>query len=201
MKYLKKTLKILLMIVGVIAIFSLMVFTAHYIPVNSHSSSTEKKFYLSDNGRHIDIILYENGHYVSYGWGSRVFFTQVPTWDDLTYTIGFQALFTKPESIMRIKNYYEVKDNWIKVNCSKKQYDIVEKMIYDSFKRDPRHGVIEYISEIEYNNATFYEANGNYNVLHTCNTWVNDVLYEADLRCCLHSLTSDAIINLYKSDT
>lgn len=198
MKYFKKILKVLLIIVGLIIVFSLTIVVAHYIPVNSHSSSTEKNFYLSNNGDHIDIILYENGHYTAYGWGSRIFFTEVPTWDDLTYSIAFQALFTKPESVVRVQEYYNVMNNWIKVNCSKKQYGVVEKMIYDSFKRHPHHGVIEYVTEIDYDDAIFYEANGNYNVLHTCNTWVNDILYEAELRCCLHSLTSDAIINLYK---
>ena len=109
MKYLKKLLKALYITVGLIVIISLTIIIPHYIPLNSHSSSTEAEFYLSNNGDHIDIILYEEGHYNAYGWGSKIFFTEVNTWDDLTFSLGFKALFTEPESLMRIIDFHNIK--------------------------------------------------------------------------------------------
>ena len=199
MKYLKKLLKILYITVGLITIISLIIIIPHYISINSHSSSTEAEFYLSDNGNHIDIILYEEGRYKAYGWGSKIFFTEVETWDDLTYGIAFKALFTKPESLMRVKDYYNVNSKWIKVNCSKKQYDIVKKEIDDKFSIDYyNNDRIEYNSKLKYMNTKFYKAKGSYNALNTCNTWVNRTLDKAELKCVLYSLTSGAIIDLYE---
>jgi uncharacterized protein (TIGR02117 family) len=194
MKYLKKLLKILCVIVGLITIISLIIIIPHYIPINSHSSSTEAEFYLSDNGKHLDIVLYEEGSYKSYGWGSKIFFTEVETWDDLTYSIAFKALFTEPESLMRVINYQRIKPNWIKVNCSKEQYLIVKEEINRSFFKDKEQNAILSNSHIK-----FYKASGSYNALNTCNTWVNNVLDKAKLKCVLYSLTSGAIVELYKN--
>jgi len=195
MKYLKKLLKILYITVGLITIISLVIIIPHYISINSHSSSTETEFYLSDNGKHLDIILYEEGRYKAYGWGSKIFFTEVKTWDDLTYEIAFKALFTEPESLMRIIDSYNINENWIKVNCSKKQYLIVKEEINNSFLNDKEFNPNP-ISK--YNNTKFYKAKGSYNALHTCNTWVNNILNKAELKCVLYSLTSGAIMDLYE---
>jgi len=197
MKYLKKLLKRLLkalyITVGLIVIISLTIVIPHYIPLNSHSSSTEAEFYLSNNGDHIDIILYEEGRYNAYGWGSKIFFTEVNTWDDLTFSIGFKALFTEPESLMRIIDFHNINQNWIKVNCSKKQYLIVKKEINNSFFITEEFNV-----KSSYKNIKFYKAKGSYNALHTCNTWVNNILDKAELKCCAYSLTSNAITDLYE---
>lgn len=195
MKYLKKLLKILYITVGLITIISLIIIIPHYISINSHSSSTEAEFYLSDNGNHIDIILYEEGRYKAYGWGSKIFFTEVETWDDLTYGIAFKALFTKPESLMRVIDSYNINKNWVKVNCSKEQYLIVKEEINNSFFNDK-----EFNSNpiSKYNSTKFYKAKGSYNALNTCNTWVNRTLDKAELKCVLYSLTSGAIIDLYE---
>lgn len=202
MKYLKKLLKVLYITVGLIIVISLAMIIPHYIPLNSHSSSTEAEFYLKDNGKHIDIILHNGNHYKAYGWGSKIFFTEVETWDDLTYGVAFQALFIKPESLMRVKDYYRVNSNCVKVNCSKKQYNIIKKEIDDKFSIDYyNNDHIEYNSKLKYNHTKFYEAEGQYNVLNTCNTWVNNTLDKAGLKCVLYSLTSDAIMDLYIKKT
>ncbi len=193
MKYLKKLLKILYITIGSIAIISLIIIIPHYISINSHSSSTEAEFYLSNNGRHVDIILYEEGCYKAYGWGSKIFFTEVETWNDLTYGIALKALFTKPESLMRVIDYHKLDPNWIKVNCSKAQYLIIKEEINNSFFKDK-----EYNSVLENSYLKFYKAKGNYNALNTCNTWVNRTLSKAKLKCVLYTLTSDAITDLYE---
>lgn len=194
MKYLKKSLITLLILVELGIIMSFTMVTAHFIPVNSHSTSTEKEFYLSNNGNHIDIILYKEGSYKAYGWGSEIFYTKVDDWDDMSYSIALQALFTKPESLMRVINYNRKSSKWVKVNCSLKQYDIIEKSINDSYN----HDTYDYdYKGTEFDHVKFYKAYGNYNAFHTCNTWVNNVLDNAKLKCCAYSLTSNAITDLY----
>ena len=190
MKYLNKLLKILLITVGSIVIIILTISILHYIPLNSHSTSTEKEFYLANNGTHIDIILCEEGSYKAYGWGSEVFYTKVDNWDDMSNSIALQALFTKPKSLMRVIDHTRINSSWVKVNCSKKQYDIVKKSIDESFNynNSPR----------KLYGAKFYKGYGNYNALYTCNTWVNNILNDADLKCCAYSLTSNAITDLYE---
>ena len=183
----------LIVISSIIAVIGIL-YTLHHIPVNQTSSSTEASFYLSDNGDHIDIILDEEGIYKAYGWGSKIFFTKVKTWDDLTFGIACQALFTKPESLVREIHYNNVQSDWVKVNCSKEQLKKIKKSIKDSFK----DGIKKPIICKNYPNCYFYEGEGNYCVFKTCNTWVNSILKDAGLRCCAYTVTSSALMDKYK---
>ena len=85
--------------------------------LESSKEDGEYEIYLHDNGKHLDIII-PNKHqsrYKAYGWGSKIFFMEVPTWDDLTCKIALQALFTKPESCMRVEYYSELNGDYAKL--------------------------------------------------------------------------------------
>lgn len=185
--WLIKPIKKVLKITGIImTIFIATLLSLHFIPVNSYSESTEAEFYLMDNGQHIDIILYEDSVYKAYGWGSKIFFTEVDNFEDLTIKTAIQSLFTEPASLMRVLEYKTVNPRWYRVNCSNEQYDIIRNYIHNS-----------YYHNLKYNDE-FYHAKGNYNALNTCNTWVNTGLKKAGLKAVMYTLTSSPISKLYE---
>lgn len=161
------------------------------ITVNNTQEKHSQYIYLNDNGIHVDIIIpsvdtieviEEDGIrwysldtiYTSYGWGSEIFYTQVPTWDDLTFTLAFKALFTHPRSIMNVFTYNNIKSNWVKVSVSENQF---EKLVENINK--------EFIIK------------SNYHIFNTCNTWVNRILKESGLKACLWTPFSRDIIKMY----
>jgi hypothetical protein len=189
-KIIKKIIKYVLILLAGISVVGIIIFGMHFIPCGELNTDGDREIYLSDNGIHVDIVIPENGKYNAYGWGSKIFFMEVPTWDDLTFTVGFQALFTKPESVIRVTTYNYVAKSWTKVKCSEKQYQQIKKEIESSFKHKNNYRI-----NVRDN---FYQAVGSYWALNTCNTWVNSVLKKAGLRSCLFTLTSSSIIDKYK---
>ena len=145
------------------------------ITVNNTQEKHSQYIYLNDNGIHVDIIIPSvDTIYTSYGWGSEIFYTQVPTWDDLTFTLAFKALFTHPRSIMNVFTYNNIKSNWVKVSVSENQF---EKLVENINK--------EFITQ------------SNYHIFNTCNTWVNRILKESGLKACLWTPFSRDIIKMY----
>jgi len=189
-KIIKKTLKYLLILIAGISVVGLIIFGMHFIPCGELNTEGDREIYLSDNGVHVDIIIPEHGQYKAYGWGSKIFFMEVPEWSDLTFSVGFKALFTEPESVIRVTSYDYLDDSWVKVKCSEKQFQQVKEEIESSFKHKNNQRI-----NVKDN---FYQSIGSYWALNTCNTWANSVLKKAGLRSCLFTLTSGSIIDKYK---
>lgn len=187
MKVFKKIMKFLLIIV---LTTGLCIYLPHYITVGEYNKNGKKEIYIYDNGVHVDIIIPDEDGYTAYGWGSRIFFMEVPTWDDLTYSVGFQALFTKPASCMRVIKYSEYQQDWKVIKLSENQLLKIKKEINDQFKYDT-YGNKIIIKD------NFYEAKGSYWALNTCNTWANSVIKSAGLKARLFTLNSESISELY----
>ena len=164
------------------------------IPTGDYCKDGDAIIYLTSNGFHTDIILpnADESGYTSYGWGSQVFYLNVPTWDDFTLKVGAQALFTKPDAAMHVRYYSKEGSAWYPVHVNQEQLKYINEQINKSFiqennKRKPIAG-----------HPHYFEAHGKYSVLNTCNTWVNSILMEAGLRSSLYAWTSDAIIQHYR---
>jgi len=164
--------------------------------MNNNQDSHDQVIYLQDNGRHIDIIIKEDNKYVGHGWGSEVFYLNVPTWDDLTINVTCQALFTKPNSLMHITYHNQLKDDWIKINVSNEQLDKMKELISKSFKTI--NGERVFRSNGYTSNDIFYEANGSYSIFKTCNTWSNSILKNSGVKSLLWTPFSSDISQLYE---
>lgn len=188
MKVFKKLMKFTII---TIIISSLSIYLSHYITVGEHNKNGSKEIYLHDNGVHVDIIIpCKDGSFAAYGWGSKIFFMEVPSWDNLTYSVGFQALFTKPASCMRVVKYNTRNPEWKVVKLSEKQLLKVKSEIDMKFTYDD-------IGNRIHIKDGFYEAEGNYFALNTCNTWANRVLKSAGLKARLYTLNSESLSELY----
>lgn len=164
------------------------------------------EIYLSSNGLHADFIVpfkndiinwndlinpkdysaYQNTDpkYISFGWGDRGFYLSAIRWQDIPISIKLKALFWKSESVMHVSLWLDKPmeyANTVKFRITKKQYKILIKSIRKSFKLKNNYPqLIPNKGYSEFDN--FYEAIGSYTLFYTCNTWVNELLKDINVK-------------------
>jgi len=152
-----------------------------------------KPIYVASNGVHTAIIipvenidtklkLNPNTKYVAFGWGDKGFFLNTPTWGDLTFSTAVNAVFLKSPTAMHVTEYKKTASDWKKIMINDYQLISIEKNILDTFQLKEDKGFIKIEGYTYGTNDTFYEANGNYTCLNTCNTWTNDILKKAEIK-------------------
>ena len=203
----RKTLKHILKLAKRILFFFfsfviLYLFTAW---ICSNIATTPKEFdlnknkiiYATSNGVHTDLIipiesihksiiknlqLKPNTKYVAFGWGDKGFYLDTPTWGDLTFSTAFNAVFLKSDTAMHITEYPEISKQWIKVNVCTPQIEILNTSFSSTFQIGVNNTFLRIKGHSYGNNDAFYEANGKYSCLKTCNTWTNQVLKKAEIK-------------------
>jgi uncharacterized protein (TIGR02117 family) len=116
-----------------------------------------------------------------FGWGGRAFYLETPTWADLKLVPALKAL-TIDRSVLHAELAGEIErglPNVKSVRVSTDEFSRLLQSILDSF--DPQ--APEAIKGAGYGtNDRFFEANGYFNVLFSCNTWAAKVLRAAGLQ-------------------
>ncbi len=196
------------------------------ITVNAGSSQGREddvEIYVSTNGVHTDIIVpYESScmhwdylitpadtkmgvdtpRYVAFGWGDKGFYLETPTWGDLTFRVAFKALFFLGTSAMHVTFYNNVEEseNCRKILIDREQYLKLVAYIYNSFSLTNTGAARRIAFRSSLNNDAYYEAEGTYSFLNTCNTWTNSALKAANLRACLWTPFDTGILRKYAPD-
>jgi len=204
MNKIKKTLKwvFYILITQIILVFSFIVISLilTYITVNSQDQGPyTEEIYLSDNGIHVDLIIPENEQYIAYGWGSEIFYLNTPTWDDLTVSNAFKALFTEPASVMHVTTYTQIEKSWIKIEVNEKQLSNIKCLINKSFKLDNNGNRINFEDAGYYHNDKFYKAVGRYSCFRTCNSWTNELLKKSNIKSSYWTPYSFGVVNKHKN--
>lgn len=134
--------------------------------------------------RESDFPLYGNHwDHLALGWGERRFFLETPEWSDLTFSNAAGALLWPTASAMRVqlRNEKSLPEGCIRVVLSEQAYTELANFLLSSFQMD-QQGRWIHIAQSGYGGAdTFYEADGQYHLLNTCNTWTGGALKSADL--------------------
>ncbi|MFT0211107.1 TIGR02117 family protein [Pseudomonas sp. F1_0610] len=174
-----------ILIAPFILIFSylLMVLIGGLLSTEQKRQINESKtiiIYVASNGVHLNLWLptkssqvdwqaqypnsfpYKNMQWTQIGWGSEAFYTQVPTWADLTLGITWQAL-TGDNSVIQLSGQFNSpirNENKRKILLSHTQYQELVNDIQKQFSsKTPLFD-------------NFYAAKGSYNAYTTCNEWV-----------------------------
>ena len=121
--------------------------------------------------------------YLVFGWGSREFYIETPTWSELKPGPLFAAL-TADESVMHVDVMGEID----LAHPTVQLFEIEDQAMYRlqdfiaaSFRSGPE-GPIR-LSDAGYGDLdAFFEANGHFNALVGCNTWTAQALRVAGLR-------------------
>jgi uncharacterized protein (TIGR02117 family) len=227
MNTLKKAFRIvfktLLGCIAFIVIYVLLAWGLSKIEVNSDASNPNQEItiYISTNGVHTDIVVpikneikdwttdidFKNTqtkdsimNFVGIGWGDKGFYLNTPEWADLKVSTALTAATGIGSTAMHTTFYKAIKEDETckKIEISKQDYQALVQYISDSFQKDADAKTINIPNNYYGKTDTFYEANGSYSILKTCNTWANDALKSANQKAALWTATDTGIFCHYE---
>lgn len=196
--------KFLLGALGLVLLYLLLGFGLSLIPVGGRDDDKDKtrRFYISSNGVHTDLIFHRDDvpaalrkgmdffaayDYWAFGWGDKGFYLDTPTWAELKVSTAVEAMLLPSPTAMHVTGYRAVGKDWVTDTISDQQLAELATYIYDSFERTTE-GYAQLIENAAYgDDDQFFEAQGNYNAVYTCNNWVNEGLKAAGVRTALWS--------------
>lgn len=208
---LKKIFRILfrtvLVVAGLILLYVAAAYTLPYIKINTHFSNADKgvKISVISNGVHTDIAVPAKHElkdwtlsfpkdsfdvkdsaytYIGFGWGDKGFYLNTPTWDDLTFSTAFKAVFGLSETAMHVrylKERHKETERCVSVIIDTARYQKLIKYIESSF--ETKEDTLMKIQHPGYGELDrFYEARDRYTLFNTCNIWTNRGLEETGIK-------------------
>lgn len=207
-RFLRIVRNVFLLLLAILVAYAAIGTVLSLITVNrSPQSGGDVTIYLETNGVHADITVPTKtelmdwgeivrpedtrgkrlGNYLAFGWGSKDFYLNVPTWNDLTAKIAIQAVLGLNGTAIhtRYENEPSEDDDCRKIQISAKQYEALVAYIRASAQKS-ENGSFNVIAGKHYGSSdAFYEANGRYSPFFTCNTWANSALKACGQKCCL----------------
>ncbi|WP_073294708.1 TIGR02117 family protein [Chryseobacterium polytrichastri] len=217
-------LKILGVVVGIIVLYGLMAYLLPFIEISAKDDGEKKEIpiYIYTNGVHTDIVMpvkndmqdwskkipFANTkskktdyNYIGVGWGDKGFYLDTPTWADLKFSTAFKAAFWLGESAMHCTYYKTMTeaDDCKIIMISRSQYKKLVQFVNDKFDKDQNGNFILIPTNAVYSdNDAFYDAQGKYSFLYTCNTWSNNALKAAGQKAAFWTPTDAGIFQHYK---
>lgn len=217
-------LKIIGIILGILVVYVLLGILLPFIQVSAKDDGDKKEIpiYIYTNGVHTDIVMpvkndlqdwsakipFANTtskktdyNYIGIGWGDKGFYLDTPTWADLKFSTAIKAAFWMSESAMHCSYYKTMTeaDDCKKIMISKKQYLDLVKFVDAKFDKGQNENYQLIPTKAVYgDNDAFYDAQGSYSFLNTCNTWANNALKAAGQKAALWTPTDSGIFLHYK---
>lgn len=204
-------------------LYLLAAFCLSSITINAEANQPpDVAIYIKSNGVHTDLVvpvkneqynwseqvLFSNTlsqdssmQYLAMGWGDKGFYLETPEWSDLKASVAFKAAFALGTTAIHATFYRQITEGEAckKIMIGSEQYDRLVSYIMNSFQKDSTGRVIKINTHANYGNTdAFYEANGSYSMLHTCNTWANSGLKAAGQKACLWAAFDTGIFKKYR---
>ncbi|MEM9921194.1 MAG: TIGR02117 family protein [Bacteroidota bacterium] len=205
-------LKILtLLIIGLSLLYALLGLILSLWSVNPKKSACDEtaEVFITTNGLHLDIIfpiatlepsflkmleLKSNVQFVAFGWGDRGFYLDTPTWAEVKVSTVAKALFVNSPSVMHVTKYFQQGKSWRRVPVCDHQLATLKAHTKASFQKTDNGQFIK-IKDAGYGPTDeFYEAEGYYTCIRTCNVWVNQALKKAQIKTAVWSPTDFGVL-------
>lgn len=206
-----------------IFIYILATVTLSKITVNKQSTRSEKKLFIfiKTNGVHTDVVVPmknsikdwskqikintteandTSANFLAFGWGNKAFYLDTPEWSDLKFSTAFNAAFGIGDAAMYTTFYKSINEstNCIKISITEDDYRQLITYIEGSLKRDEFNNPICIKASSYGKSDSFYEANGKYNLFHTCNSWTNSALKKSNQKAAFWTVTDGGIFCHYQ---
>jgi len=209
-------------LLGIIYVIIAVVLT--YIPANYFAPKPTEgvTLYIKTNGVHTDFVLpmehrlfswhelisivdfkpdTNDLKWIAFGWGNKGFYLDTPEWKDLRVSTALNAMLIPSPTAMHVTLYPRIWENerTRKIVVSEAQYLLLCDYISKSFQRDLLGRYI-LINCCHYNGANdnFYEAQGSYSLLNTCNNWTNSGLKTIGIKTALWAPFDKCIFHHFK---
>jgi uncharacterized protein (TIGR02117 family) len=169
------------------------------LPISNEFKDWQEEFPIS-NTRSKDSTYKK----IAIGWGSKDFYMNTPTWDDLTLKIFLISNFGLGSSALQVKYFTDTlpKDSKIvSLKLSDYQYKKLVKYIENSLKRSgttKSSFILPKNPAVMTQNNAYYDAKQTYSLLLTCNTWINNGLKVSGQKACLWTPDAGGIFYQYE---
>ncbi|MDP8995031.1 MAG: TIGR02117 family protein [Pseudomonadota bacterium] len=133
---------------------------------------------------HLAESRYGYGNYVAVGYGNREFYLNTPTWGDLTLSTAFAAAFGRGRSLLHVEHDHDPQPNeWqSRILLRPHEYRRLADFVSARFELDPQGRTKPLLGRGFGPADMFYEANGGYSFVLTCNEWTGRALRHAGVR-------------------
>lgn len=176
--------------------------------------------YIKSNGVHTDLVIpvkskkmdwsivfpYANtkdkdtsSKLLALGWGDKGFYLNTPTWDDLTFSTAYKAMFGLSTSALHTTylDTIEVSSTCKKISMTQHEYDLLVCYIKRTISSKKGSSIFIPTNAVYGKKDAFYEANGSYHLFSTCNTWTNGALKHSNKKACFWTPFDTGILNQY----
>ena len=135
-------------------------------------------------GAHLRDPRYGYGDYVAIGYGNREFYLNTPTWGDLSVHTAVSALAGRGTTLLHVEHEHEPRPSeWQRpITVTPAEYRRLVGFIRARFRLDGRGRTIPLTGRGYRDWDMFYEANGGYSLVLTCNEWTGRALRAAGIR-------------------
>ena len=132
-------------------------------------------------GEHLADGRWGAGDHIAVGYGNRDFYLNTPTWADLKLSTAFYAFFGGGPTLLHVEHDHQPQaDEWQRpIVLRPEEYRRLVGFIAGRFKRDDAGRSIPLIGRGYGRSDMFYEANGGYSFILTCNEWTGRALRAA----------------------
>lgn len=216
-------IKSLAVFIAAILLYLFLGYFLPFIPVQAEATPEPKviRGFIKTNGMHTDVVVpvkstyidwsekfpfentlskSENYRYLSIGWGDKGFYLNTPTWADLKFSTAFKAAFWLGDAAVHATYYdkIEVNDSVKSFVMTERQYLKLIRFVDETMEKDADGNYIFIPTDAQYDdNDAFYEANGSYSFLFTCNTWTNNALKVSGQKAALWTPSDFGIFRHY----
>jgi uncharacterized protein (TIGR02117 family) len=224
LKTAKFTFRFLLVFIGLIVLYFLSAYILSRIPVDKEACDLQEvEVYIRTNGTHTDIVLplhtpqldwtkkvpfsatkitdTASFHFIAFGWGDKGFYLEAPPeLTDVKIGTALNAAFGFSSGAVHTTFYKKLKESETckRIMLSNEQYDRLLAYITNSFLTDPNGNFVRIHTTAVYGTKdAFYEGQGSYHLLHTCNTWANNGLKACGQKACLWTPFDTGIFHHY----
>lgn len=121
------------------------------------------------------------GNHLAFGYGNRDFYLNTPTWSDLSLGTALSAALGAGPSLMHVDHETDPRLSEYErpLTLTPGEYRRLANFIRASFQRDLTGRTIPLPGRGYDSSDAFYEAQGPYNLLFTCNEWTGAALRAA----------------------
>jgi uncharacterized protein (TIGR02117 family) len=132
-------------------------------------------------GAHLRDPRFGAGDHIAVGYGNREFYLNTPTWADLSLATAFYAFFGDGPTLLHVEHDHRPRPSeWQRpIVLRPEEYRRLAGFVAARFQRGPDGRTIPVLGRGYGPADMFYEANGGYSFVMTCNEWTGRALRHA----------------------
>jgi uncharacterized protein (TIGR02117 family) len=125
-----------------------------------------------------------NASHLAIGYGNREFYLNTPTWGDLTLSTAFAAAFGNGPTLLHVEHVHapQPDEHQRPIVLRPDEYRRLAEFIRARFQLDGKGRTMPVLGRGYGASDMFYDANGGYSFVMTCNEWTGRALRAAGIR-------------------